>query len=85
MWRSPPEGSFLQLGESLTIPCPELLFVELATIMKPAALGLLGYELCGSFCRDPLNPRSGKVTHGLSPVTDVASIRSFIEETHRLT
>lgn len=80
-----PEGSFLQLGESLAIPCPELLFVELATIMKPAALGLLGYELCGSFCRDPLNPRSGKVTHGLSPVTDVASIRSFIEETHRLT
>ena len=79
-----PSGSFLRLGETLSIPCPELLFVELATLMNPAALELVGYELCGRFCRDPLDPRSGPVTHGLAPVTSVEAIRAFIGRTHKM-
>lgn len=73
-----PAGSFWQLGDGLVIPCPELLFVELANSMHPAALDLLGYELCGSYSRDPKDPRCGPVEHGLEPVTDVERLRSFI-------
>lgn len=79
-----PPGSFLQVGESLVIPCPELLFVELACKMHPAALELLGYELCGTYARSPTNPRDGGVTHGLAPVTCVDSIRLFIESCARI-
>ncbi len=79
-----PAGSFLQLGESLYIPCPELLFAELATMMDPAALELLGYELCGTFSRDPSDPRCGLVTHDIEPATSVESIRSYLEGCHRI-
>lgn len=73
-----PAGSFLQIGEGLVIPCPELLFVELALVMHPAAQALLGYELCGSYVRDALHPRCGHIAHGCGPVTSVDAIRRFI-------
>lgn len=77
-----PAGSFLQLSDELVIPCPELLYVELARVMHPAVHELLGYELCGTFARSPLNPRTGNVTHGLAPVTDVFRIKEFIDRCH---
>lgn len=77
-----PAGSFLQLSDNLVIPCPELLYVELARVMHPAVHELLGYELCGTFSREPLDPRTGRVTHGLAPVTDVRRIRDFIDRCH---
>lgn len=79
-----PFGSFLQISDNFVIPCPELLFIELTRIMHPAAVELLGHELCGSFSRDPSNPRCGTVTHGLEAVTSVNDIRSFIGKCHRI-
>ena len=79
-----PAGACLRLGESLVIPSPELLFVELAEVMHPAALELLGYELCGTYARDPNDPRCGSVVHGLQPVTSVSSIRAFIDSCQRI-
>ncbi len=43
-----PSGSFVDLGDGLHIPAPELLFFELADVMTQPALALLGYELCGT-------------------------------------
>lgn len=74
-----PDGSFVDLGDGLAIPCPELLFVELAARMAPAAHALLGYELCGSFSRDPADPRTGRATLGIAPVTSVERIGKFID------
>ena len=76
--RGTPAGSFLQLSDSLVIPCPELLFVELANVMHPAVHELLGYELCGSYARNAANPRCGNIEHGLPSVTSVDSIREFV-------
>lgn len=75
-----PPGSFLQLSDDLVIPCPELLFIELARVMHPAVHELLGYELCGTFARSPIDPRTGGVTHGLAPVTDVLRIGDYIDQ-----
>lgn len=75
----PPE-SFIDLGNGLVLPCPELLFLELARVMDPATHALLGYELCGSFSRDPRDPRCGEVRHGISPATSTEKIGRFLSE-----
>lgn len=73
-----PAGSFARVSSEFTIPCPELLFLELAAVMDPAAHELVGYELCGTFSRDPANPRTGGVVHGLSPLTSVRKIKDYL-------
>ena len=75
-----PARSFVDLGGGIAISCPELLFVEMATVMDVPHLVLLGFELCGSFTRDPVDPRNGKGGIGVAPVTTVGAIRSFIEQ-----
>lgn len=73
-----PAGSFARVSSEFTIPCPELLFLELASVMDPAALELVGYELCGTFSRDHANPRTGGVVHGLRPLTSVQKIKDYL-------
>ena len=60
-----PGSSFVDLGDGLLIPCPELLFFELADTMTPEAHALLAYELCGTYARDPEQPRLGEVVYDL--------------------
>lgn len=74
-----PENSFRDIGDGISIPCPELLFLEMAQSMSPAVHALLGYELCGSFSRAPQNPRTGATTFGIKPVTTVKKIREFLD------
>lgn len=78
------ERSFVELGEGLFIPCPELLFLELAEVMEPEPLALVGYELCGSFSRDPASPRFGQVTYDLPPVTTVEKIARYLQSHGRV-
>ena len=73
-----PAGSFVRVKDEFTIPCPELLFLELASVMDRAALELVGYELCGTFARDPTMPRTGPVAHGVAPVTTVDNIAAYL-------
>ena len=47
--------------------------------MAPAVHALFGYELCGSFSRDPNDPRTGRATLGIAPVTSVERIGRFID------
>lgn len=75
-----PLGSFLRVTSEFTIPCPELLFLELAGIMDRAALELVEYELCGTYSRGPSSPRTAGVTHGLKPLTSVSNIRSYLDK-----
>ena len=74
-----PARSFVDLGDGLFIPCPELLFFSLIDEMTPEAHALLGYELCGTYSRDAENPRLGEVTYGIEPATSTQKISSFLE------
>ena len=73
-----PDDSFLNLGDGLFLPAPEPLFLELAEVLPVPVHALLGYELCGTFSRDPLRPRTGDVTLDLSPLTSVERIERFV-------
>lgn len=77
--RDLPAGSFVDTGAGLLFSSPELLFVEMSKVMDPAALALLGYELCGTFSRDPVDPRMGTVALGVEPVTSVARITAYLK------
>lgn len=72
-------GSFVDVGGGIAIPAPELLFVDMVGRLRFPVLVLLGYELCGSFGRDPRDPMMGDVTFGLPPATSVERIRAYID------
>lgn len=74
-----PGRPFVEVGNGIVVPCPELLFLDLAADMSPSVHALLGFELCGSFSRDPQNPRTGPVTFGVQPVTSVQKIVRFLD------
>lgn len=78
-----PTDSFLTLGNGLCIPCPELLFLQMATIMTPEAHVLLGYELCGTYSRSATEPRTGEVTYGIAPATSVEIIARYLDRCGR--
>lgn len=73
-----PEGSFVDLQNGLVIPCPELLFLRMASHLSPEAHTLLAYELAGTYARDPEDPRLGTVVFGIPPVTSIERIRSYL-------
>lgn len=77
--RGPFARSFVDVGGGLFVPCPELLFLELATVMSPPVHALLGLELCGTFSRDPLDPRNGEVAFDVPPVTSTRAIEAFLD------
>ncbi len=77
-----PDDAFLDIGHGIQIASPELLFVELATVMIPQVLVLLGYELTGKYSRDAGAPRLGPITYGVSPLTTVEKIENFIARCH---
>lgn len=74
-----PKDSFVMLGDELCIPCPELLFLQMADVMTPEVHALLGYELCGSFSRSATDPRIGDVTYDIAPVTSVEKISRYLD------
>lgn len=76
--RALPEGAYLDAGEGLLVPCPELLFLEMASVMSAPVHVLLGFELCGRFARDAFDPRTGSVRMGVQPATSVAQISAFL-------
>ena len=82
--RGLPASPVVELNDSTRIPCPELLFIELGTIMSPAAQLLVGLEMCGRFSRDACDPRDGTVTYGIKPVTTADKIRSYVSTAHDL-
>ena len=78
-----PQGAFVNVGGGITISSPELLFLEMGAVMSPVVQALFGLELCGTFSRDPANPRDGDVTYFLDPATSTHRIRHFLDKTKR--
>lgn len=72
-----PPGSVVNLVCGHAMACPELLFYELWRY--PVTQALVGYELCGTYARDPTDPRDGPVTFGTEPVTSVARIAGYLK------
>lgn len=74
-----PAGAFLDLGGGLYSSGPELAFLEGAARLALPHAVLLGLELCGAFSRNALDPRSGRATMELAPVTSVERLRAFLD------
>lgn len=83
--RGLPTDSFVTLGSNVCIPCPELLFLQLAEIMTFEAHALLGYELCGTYSRAAADPRLDEVAYGIPPATSVERIGRYLDRCGRRT
>lgn len=79
-----PEGAFVEVGGGIQIACPELVFLEMGLQMTPVVQLLLGYELCGTYSRDPQDPRNGDVVYGLEPLTTPERIAAFAQGCGRI-
>ena len=73
-----PANTVIEVADGVQISCPELLFIELGTIMSPVVQLLVGLELCGRFSRCGTDPRNGSVTFGVKPVTTAKKIRAYL-------
>ena len=72
--------SILWLDEHSSMVCPELLFLQMATVFTLPKLVLLGYELCGNFTRMAEDPREGPVVDNVPAATNVENISRYLEE-----
>ena len=77
--RGLPADSFVPVGNGLSIPSPELLFLLMDTYLDPLSQLMLGLELCGSFSRDPVRPLDGDARLGIAPVASAEKIRTFAD------
>lgn len=74
-----PAGSFVDVGHGVAIACPELVFAEMSAAMSRPVQLLLGYELCGGYSRDDVDPREGEVTYSVDPLTTPEAIGAYLE------
>lgn len=81
--RGLPTDSFVTLGSNVCIPCPELLFLQLAEVMTPEVHALLGYELCGTYSRSAVDPRLDDVAYDVAPVTSIELIGRYLDRCGR--
>ena len=79
-----PPKSMIYIDRHCSMVCPELLFLQLASVFSFPALVMLGYELCGHYSRMPDNPFFGDVTDGIDAVTSVEAISSYLNATYRM-
>lgn len=75
-----PRNSYVEAGEGVFVPCPELLFAEMGAVMSAPVHALLGYELCGTFSRAARSPRTAPVTFDVRPATTAERISSYLDE-----
>lgn len=80
LWRGGTSSEALWVDEHASIVRPELLYLEMAETLPLPALVMLGYELCGSFSRDPLNPIDGEAKIGVPRATSVEELSSYVSE-----
>lgn len=78
--RGLPAKSFVPLVGGISIPCPELLFLEMDRYMGPLPQLMLGLELCGNFSRDPKEPLSGDARLHIAPATTAEKVRAYAAE-----
>jgi len=69
-----PPHSILRISGDLCVTCPELTYVQLGTVLEPAELLQVGYELCGFYLVS-----SQGMQQTSAPLTSVQKIGSYIE------
>lgn len=74
-----PAGSFVDVGHGVAIACPELVFAEMGAAMSRPLQLLLGYELCGGYSRDDVDPREGEIAYSVDPLTTPEAIGEYLE------
>ncbi|MDO4807523.1 MAG: hypothetical protein Q4A07_09760 [Coriobacteriales bacterium] len=79
-----PAQSVLWLDEHANMVSPELLFVQMATMLSMPELVMLGYELCGVFTRWASDPVGGPVTLDVPPATTVEELREYMGSVTRV-
>lgn len=79
-----PSRSFVDIGHGVAIARPELIFAEMGAAMSLPIQLLLGYELCGCYSRDALDPRGEGITYSLDPLTTPDAIKNYLEGCHHL-
>ena len=72
-----PKGAFIDMGGGLHVSSPEFTFLQLASVLEPAKLMAVGFELCGSY-----SPSwNGNATqYKRYPLSDVSHIGSFLAQ-----
>ena len=73
-----PPNSIIWLDENTTMPCPALLFAQMAETASLPALVLFGHELCGNYSRFADNPSGGPVTDKIAAATSVEELRAYL-------
>lgn len=71
-----PSTSFFRVADDVLVCCPELCFVQMATIMTFPQLLELGFELCGTYS---LPSESWKETFQRSPLVSLESLSQLID------
>lgn len=79
-----PNDAFVSLGDGFQVSSPELLFIEMASVMPLFNLVLLGCELCGTYSRNPDDPLDGEVVFGVQPATNVQAMQAFAQRCSHL-
>lgn len=70
-----PHGAFWRIGNGVYAASPELLFVEMATVLSFVDLVLFGLELCGTYT---LRPHSDEGMRNCPVATTKTRLRSFV-------
>ncbi len=75
-WSSPvPPKSFVLIGPGIYMSTPEFTFLQLARVLSPIDLILVGCTLCASYFIDPTTSRVTKRT----PITSTKRIAQFLD------
>lgn len=72
-----PKGSFRKVDEICYLPCPELLFYQLAQKLNFADLMLVGLELCGAYCLT--EGEQSVFEHDIRPLTTSKKITKYLK------
>lgn len=74
IWHGPiPDGLICDLDDGIYVSGPEIIFMQMASVLDPIELMQLGYELCGSYACSPVPGNPARPTH--RPVTSVERLR----------
>lgn len=69
---------FAELDNGITIPCPEILLLQMAETLSPPEVIALGHELCGRYTlRESIS--AGQAVTGLPPVTTPDQIAQVLK------
>lgn len=69
-----PRNSIKEYGD-IKYVCPELLIVQMSTVLETPLLALLILEFCGTYC---INEVEHTFTSNLEPITSITKIKTYI-------